>query len=230
MSSLSRAEFEEQTATFLQRARQHQETWMWVSTAPLPAGSERTIDARTGYLAKQTMVISRLDGVPKPAACSDSELPADLEDLNEGDLDEGDPAQRDPADAPGAILATVDLHVVYLPSWGCPVLFFNAYDASGQVLDWAALRTLTRNQTPATISQQEHPLLHIPFYYIHPCNTAEFMRERLENGCPVGDAYMLIWLGAMTSLVVPGLVPRAMFETAAGPRAIEHDAEVSKQP
>jgi ubiquitin-like-conjugating enzyme ATG10 len=89
------------------------------------------------------------------------------------------------------------IHVVYSPSYNVPVLYLNSYTAGmtstlrlmsvdGELIEWLG--------EPGVLSQQDHPIVGIPFYFIHPCRTQELLRE-ISGDCN----YIAGWL----SLVGP---------------------------
>lgn len=57
-----------------------------------------------------------------------------------------------------------------------------------------------------SISQQEHPILGLPFYYIHPCDTASLMSQvDLSNI----NYYIMSWLsffGPLIGLYLPSKI------------------------
>uniref|UniRef100_A0A3Q2NRC0 Ubiquitin-like-conjugating enzyme ATG10 n=1 Tax=Fundulus heteroclitus TaxID=8078 RepID=A0A3Q2NRC0_FUNHE len=64
-------------------------------------------------------------------------------------------------------------------------------------------RLCLRNSPLNAISQQEHPLLGQPFFFLHPCRTEEFMGPVLQvaqdQGRPVN--YVLSWLSVVGPVV-----------------------------
>ncbi|KAF0528298.1 Ubiquitin-like-conjugating enzyme ATG10 [Gigaspora margarita] len=80
---------------------------------------------------------------------------------------------------------TVDYHIIYSTSYKVPVLYFNAYNSDGTLLTNDEIYSnlvhpLKHNDIKTAgfngaISQQDHPTLLIPFYYLHPCETATLM-------------------------------------------------------
>ena len=49
--------------------------------------------------------------------------------------------------------------------------------------------------------EQNHPITDFPSFFIHPCNTAEAMRELLGGRDVKALEYLLIWLGLVGSCV-----------------------------
>ncbi|KAG2215471.1 hypothetical protein INT45_003165, partial [Circinella minor] len=85
---------------------------------------------------------------------------------------------------------TMEYHIAYSPSYQVPVLYFNGYDSDGNVLSlddlyqWIISKEMQDNlkysnrlSAQGSISQEEHPILGFPFYYIHPCETQSMMRS-----------------------------------------------------
>lgn len=52
-----------------------------------------------------------------------------------------------------------------------------------------------------TPAQQYHPITDFPSFYIHPCNTADAMRELLQDRRPSAVEYLMIWLGLVGACV-----------------------------
>lgn len=51
------------------------------------------------------------------------------------------------------------------------------------------------------VSQGDHPVLGLPFYFVHPCNTADAMRE-WEGEKKLGpEGYLVIWMGIVGGVV-----------------------------
>ncbi|KAI7886676.1 hypothetical protein K492DRAFT_203197 [Lichtheimia hyalospora FSU 10163] len=103
------------------------------------------------------------------------------------------------------VYITLEHHIVYSPTFQAPVLYFNAYDPDGsslsldQVYDWvisavsgANVRLPTTLSPQGGITQDEHPILGLPFYYIHPCNTHSVMKQFEPHVNTMN--YIKIWL------------------------------------
>ncbi|RIA80621.1 autophagocytosis associated protein [Glomus cerebriforme] len=86
---------------------------------------------------------------------------------------------------------TVDYHIIYSTSYKVPVLYFNTYHKDGTPLTndeiYSCLIEPSRLEDIKTagfhggISQQDHPTLLIPFYYLHPCETATLMKSIVDK-------------------------------------------------
>ena len=81
----------------------------------------------------------------------------------------------------------LEYHIVYSQSYQVPILYFNATYTNGRqlVLEdiWKLIsKQLTSSKTDkwSLVTQQEHPLLHCPYYHIHPCHTAKVMSKALS--------------------------------------------------
>ncbi|PKC70599.1 hypothetical protein RhiirA1_339031, partial [Rhizophagus irregularis] len=87
---------------------------------------------------------------------------------------------------------TVDYHIIYSASYKVPVLYFNAYHGTPLTNDeiYSCLVEPSRLEDIKTagfhggISQQDHPTLLIPFYYLHPCETATLMKSIVNTSQP----------------------------------------------
>eukprot|EP00126_Sphaerothecum_destruens_P002982 Sdes_comp16429_c0_seq1m5767 len=105
-----------------------------------------------------------------------------------------------------------EYHIVYSFSYSVPVLYFQASRLDGSLLDWSSILAelppeysdkITANRFQS-ISQGEHPLLLTPFYYFHPCNTENFMKDVFEFSDQkfISPFYYLIsWLSVVGKFV-----------------------------
>ncbi|GAB6028978.1 E2-like conjugating enzyme atg10 [Chamberlinius hualienensis] len=102
-------------------------------------------------------------------------------------------------------------HVVYSHSYNVPVLYFNMHHSDGRLLTleevWQQVPDEYRNELYfnrwGAITQQEHPLLCQPYFWIHPCQTESIMSQvELKND----EDYILSWLsmfGPLVGLKIP---------------------------
>ena len=81
----------------------------------------------------------------------------------------------------------MEYHIVHSFSYEVPVLYFNATYSNGKQLTLEDTWKLLSKQFVSSevdrwglVSQQEHPLLHCPFYHVHPCHTAKVMGQALK--------------------------------------------------
>ncbi|KAI7820683.1 autophagocytosis associated protein [Gamsiella multidivaricata] len=117
---------------------------------------------------------------------------------------------------------TVTYHIVFSPSYQVPVLYFNAYRPDGVAIpiediyrslvpeDWqSSIRDAGLN---GGISQQDHPILNGPFFYMHPCETVSLMETILsdqtfhESRRSFLDSYITTWL-SLTGQAVGVTIP-----------------------
>ena len=82
----------------------------------------------------------------------------------------------------------VEYHIVHSFSYEVPVLYFNATYSNGRQLSLQDMWKLLSDRFVSSdvdrwglVSQQEHPLLHCPFYHIHPCHTAKVMAQARKS-------------------------------------------------
>ncbi len=98
-------------------------------------------------------------------------------------------------------ILTFVYNVVYSDSYNVPVLYLNAFKSTGSQLNseefkklFIAHEQLNHESADARIhlvnllSQQEHPLVFKPFYFLHPCKTADWMYATEINN-QIKDAY-----------------------------------------
>ncbi|KAJ1948514.1 hypothetical protein EC988_005144 [Linderina pennispora] len=101
-----------------------------------------------------------------------------------------------------------EYHAVFSRTWQVPVLYLRVFDGDEHVMDVEkAKRLLVRDAGlrasmdavgfGGALGIQDHPLLNVPFLYLHPCHTATLLRSvaAAEHGIVVGtSAYMAAWL------------------------------------
>ncbi|KAF8949505.1 E2-like conjugating enzyme atg10 [Haplosporangium gracile] len=132
------------------------------------------------------------------------ELAEQLDDIPDSD-DYEQEAETDPVVEKSAETTlnylSVNYHIVFSPSYQVPVLYFNAYRPDGAAIsleeiyeslvpeEWrAAIRNAGLN---GGISQQDHPVLSTPYFYMHPCETVPLMETILQNNFnPNGSSYL----------------------------------------
>lgn len=93
------------------------------------------------------------------------------------------------------------LHIVYSPTYQVPVLYFNGRSQDGSLLGveeiWGDVPQACKEHfSNSHISQGEHPVLGLPFYFIHPCNTRHLMALLVDTQ-PLDTsnaAYLINWL------------------------------------
>ncbi|KAI8144859.1 autophagocytosis associated protein [Fennellomyces sp. T-0311] len=135
-----------------------------------------------------------------------------MENSNVSDQTQGDELLQvsDPATANVERVHMIKLehHIVYSPGYQVPVLYFNGYDAEGTALSlddlyrWVVSKemqdSLKHSNTlsaQGSISQEEHPVLGLPFYYIHPCETQSMMRSIAGSHGEINISnYIKTWL------------------------------------
>ena len=90
------------------------------------------------------------------------------------------PNKQDEAEAQSEIYTFV-YHVIFSDSFSVPVLYLNVYKSNGSSLNYDELysyfnlNSKLNDAYDLVITQQEHPILFKPFYYVHPCKTADWM-------------------------------------------------------
>ncbi|KAF0701406.1 Aste57867_8108 [Aphanomyces stellatus] len=96
---------------------------------------------------------------------------------DEGDDEEGFPG-GDPCVVSTAIGAHsvffYDFHVVFSPTYRAPVLFLRGTNLDGTILNPTQVQKHMSKHIDGAqfVSQDEHPVLGMPFFFLHPCDTA----------------------------------------------------------
>jgi ubiquitin-like-conjugating enzyme ATG10 len=95
-----------------------------------------------------------------------------------------------------------EFHIVFSQSYSVPTLYFRVSHANGKQLKleevWEVVPKAHENATKSKmkwefVTQQEHPYLGRPFFYLHPCHTAEAMKT-LRSEAALTSSYLLSWL------------------------------------
>jgi ubiquitin-like-conjugating enzyme ATG10 len=113
-----------------------------------------------------------------------------------------------------------DLHILYSSTYQVPVLYFNAFFDDAQQKQLLSLEQLWRNLTRefqneelrwTFLTQGEHPLLGIPFYFVHPCESASLLKE-VSGSLEVGWE-LSTWL-SLVGPIVHYRLPSSFFESS----------------
>ena len=71
------------------------------------------------------------------------------------------------------------------------------------------------------LTTQNHPVSGIPTYFVHPCNTADALRDVADpKSMPNTNTYLLLWLGLVGGCVNLQ-VPRALVAEAEAETGVE---------
>ncbi|GIX71188.1 ubiquitin-like-conjugating enzyme ATG10 [Caerostris darwini] len=87
-------------------------------------------------------------------------------------------------------------HIIYSQSYSVPVLWFTAHYEDGKLLSleelWKSIPNCFKTNEPNTkwnmLTQQEHPILGIPYFTVHPCYTADLLSACCSSN------YVISWL------------------------------------
>ncbi len=105
-------------------------------------------------------------------------------------------------------LISLTFHIIYSSSYNVPVLYLNINRSNGSLLsyketyDYFKIKLEQDSVEDLILTQQEHPILFKPFYFIHPCKTSKWMCESLINDTnqdKVDINYTLKWLSFVFS-------------------------------
>ena len=102
-------------------------------------------------------------------------------------------------------------NIIYSESYQVPVMYFTASWQDGRLLQlqqvWDQVLLMSDvNNKLSTLTQTEHPLLGIPCYHVHPCNTATMMSSILDDKIEDSDVlrwqtrYLIMWLSLVSPL------------------------------
>jgi hypothetical protein len=109
-------------------------------------------------------------------------------------------------------LYTFIYQIFYSFSYQVPVFYLNAYESNGKLLKIERIFDLLKLDLLKIVDENdddyyldmftitEHPYLHKPYYYIHPCKTSKWMSETcLEENLSKNVNYTLKWLSFLFS-------------------------------
>ncbi|KAG0055064.1 hypothetical protein BGZ83_009700 [Gryganskiella cystojenkinii] len=201
---LSRSDFETAIKAFLTQTKQHA-PWSYIQH-PSPLGQPAQ-----GYLSLNQIAPDQSQRFHNHQQLQQRQKSFDtdqaiLDELSEenghilGEEDEVDDlvvsgAGSDPVIAQGTATTdaflSVSYHIVFSPSYQVPVLYFNAFRPDGTAIGLEEIyeslvpeewRSSVRDAgLSGGISQQDHPLLNVPYFYMHPCETVSLMETILKN-------------------------------------------------
>ncbi|QDS72576.1 hypothetical protein FKW77_000907 [Venturia effusa] len=101
---------------------------------------------------------------------------------------------------------TIEYDIFLSPSYAVPILYFLVRDGDGQwFTDVEKIYLLLvpevhRHQMRDVgimggLSMANHPITDIPAFFIHPCRTADAMREVAGSRAISSKEYMMLWMG-----------------------------------
>ncbi|XP_072219712.1 ubiquitin-like-conjugating enzyme ATG10 isoform X1 [Leuresthes tenuis] len=204
---------------FLQQSEQLRDGWSWEAVQGSKEGYLRKTALRsvpTDWITTQKHEGSVLECHCSLKSQGEDKLVASVDpDFLRGDIEDEDDGICTVCEGNSLVLQ-YEYHILYSCSYSAPVLYFRAFTLGGKSLTleevWSSVhphfRLHLQNCPLNAITQQEHPLLGQPFFFLHPCRTEEFMRPMLqaaqEQCRPVN--YVLSWLsvvGPVLGLDVP---------------------------
>ncbi|EDO39026.1 predicted protein, partial [Nematostella vectensis] len=107
-------------------------------------------------------------------------------------------------------------HGLYSPSYSVPVLYFTANKQDGTPLSleevWSNIPHVYHQRLQyekwTFLTQQEHPILGAPCFQLHPCHTADLMKNTSPTGSftaqgskQIGTNYLVSWLSQVGPVV-----------------------------
>ncbi|GAN05652.1 ubiquitin-like-conjugating enzyme ATG10 [Mucor ambiguus] len=105
-------------------------------------------------------------------------------------------------------LIQLEHHIVYSVSYQVPVIYFKAAFSSGTPLSHNEIfqYIIPEAYQDAIVSQNDHPLLCTPYWYIHPCDTRSLMNTMTFDLLD----YIKVWL-SVYGPIVKCSIPTSMF-------------------
>lgn len=196
MATITHEEFKTACLEFLKLAEELRDTWKLRNDIP----------------DKDAVCIHKIQYGEESKGKTDCDVRSQYEEEKEEQDDEDKEAEpEDPSIMVQTHMAkffiTFDYHIVYSLSHSVPVLYFNAWHSSGQLLSldevWERVDATHREQIISnkwgTLTQVEHPLLGRPYFQLHPCNTAKLMGQVIPQSASSHSpatlrTYLVSWL------------------------------------
>ncbi|KAG0304383.1 hypothetical protein BGZ98_005591 [Dissophora globulifera] len=223
---LSFDDFQIAITSFLKQTARHM-PWTYSRAGQTPQGYLSLTELKHSQNAPlqplpQATLVDKSDSVSKEDQLLLDDLVEHFEEIPDNEeADHEAEAREDMSQKVSQDFLSVCYHVVFSPSYQVPVLYFNAYRPDGTAIsleeiyeslvpeDW---RNSIRNAgLNGGISQQDHPILSIPYFYMHPCETVSLLETIFKNTTSTRqssllDSYILTWLsftGQAIGLTIP---------------------------
>ena len=202
------AQFEQQCRALAAASAGLPGPWVWAE--PRPGRAQ-------GYLSQSfewTLADQRHRRADAAAGCGSDDDAVLLECGSvDGAAEEEDAStlRRGSQGEPRAAAVRTEAHVALSPVYGQPLLLFNLLDAaSGALLPHAEVCELLERWLPQPardgaapaapgVTQQEHPVLGLPYYALHGCETAALTAKMGHMEADPG--YVVGWLSLLGPLV-----------------------------
>ncbi|XP_041359476.1 ubiquitin-like-conjugating enzyme ATG10 [Gigantopelta aegis] len=194
--SISALEFLNQAKQFINTSQKNRDTWQLV-ISPHDKNDVYICQRVTKNVAQQSA---------EPVSC----LPQDVQEMGENITDD----DKSCLDTAPVLSETIsyEYHIVYSCSYAVPVLYFTVSNSKGKLLSlddvWSMVpdyyQQRLQDERWTFLTQQEHPILGRPFFQLHPCHTADLMKQ-VNSKLPQQN-YLITWLstvGPVVGLTLP---------------------------
>lgn len=110
-------------------------------------------------------------------------------------------------DSPGGTIVSCQYDIVYSQSFLVPVLYFNMSKCDGRMLTLEQVWSTTVSKYSdisdlwTFVSQQDHPILHIPFFTLHPCCHEDIMNKLSSAVELTVENYLICWYSLVSSIL-----------------------------
>lgn len=147
---------------------------------------------------KMVLVLPKQSAVSRDVAVADMAM-----DGVEQEDEEEDCAMQDSAE-----IIQLEHHIVYSTSYQVPVIYFKAAFSDGTPLSHEEIfcYIIPDAYQDAIVSQNDHPVLGTPCWYIHPCDTRSLINTMTFD--PLD--YIKVWL-SVYGPIVKCSIPTSMF-------------------
>ncbi|KAL9549032.1 hypothetical protein MBANPS3_005396 [Mucor bainieri] len=144
--------------------------------------------------------------IPKRSADYENKDVANVADVAMGDMEQDE--EEDCTVQDSIEIIQLEHHIVYSTSYQVPVIYFKATFSDGAPLSHNEIfrYIIPEAYQNAIVSQNDHPLLGTPCWFIHPCDTRSLMSTMAFD--PLD--YIMVWL-SVYGPIVKCSIPTSMF-------------------
>lgn len=161
--------------------------------------------------------------ITKKATCSTNDMNSSEEREEEATEEDDEILHRSPNDFHNTFVV---YDIIHSPSYQVPVLYVKFQSNGSSLRRQPSLDEAYEQLTPSplqgqmqkvgvlgALSMTEHPITGMTAFFVHPCRTAEAMREITGDAETTPEKYLMLWMGLIgqsVGLTVPMELARSM--------------------